>query len=651
MMDAGGAILRFFEKYEISRNPRDLRGGWGLLFKVTAASYSLFLILTAVSVVPSNVIRGLFLLFISAMVFLKYPRGETSPRHRPSAADLVLVALAAGAFGNFVLDYDEMAWRAGAPSVRDVAWGLVTIVLVLETARRAMSLILPLIAVGALLYGFGGPLFPGVFAHQGFTASTIVGDTYASLNGIFGIVAYVFSAYVVIFIVLAAFLDKSGAGGFFIDWPVALSSWLRGGPAKAVVFTSTLFGMISGSATANTVATGTFTIPMMKKAGYRPEVAGAIEPAVDVGGMFMPPVMGAGAFLMAEMMRIPYLEVVKVAIVPALIYFFSTLVMVHFEALKTGIGIVPKEQRIAAAPIFWRNWYWGLPVVVLFYLILDGRSPSLSGVAAIATAATICLAKNVIQGTPGRTFTQIFDGLATGGTQSLVIGATAGPVGIIVGMALLTGLAFNFSALVLSYTHGLPWAALLLVMVATFVLGMGMTVTADYLILAIMAVPAMVQIGIPPLAAHFAVFWYSQSSNVTPPVCMSVFAGAGIAGTHPYTTAVHAMRFSAYLYIMPFMFVYTPILMPGGFSFGVLVSWVSGFLSCVPFAAAMTGYLFGRLGIGARVLLFASTLLLLDPHWFTSLIGLAILLGVASVQRWQERRLVAATGAASPASR
>lgn len=651
MGDAGAKILRFFQEYEVTRRPRELSGGWNLLFKGTAAAYSLFLIATAISTVSSSTIRGLFLLFISVMVFLKYPRAETSPRHRPSAADLVLIAAAIGAFANFVLDYDEMAWRAGAPSASDVAWGVVAIVVTLETCRRAMSVILPVLALGALVYGYAGPLFPGVFRHQGFSPSTIVGDTYASLNGIFGIVAYVFAAYVVIFIVLAAFLDKSGAGGFFIDWPVALASRFKGGPAKAVVFSSTLFGMISGSATANTVATGTFTIPMMKKAGYRPEVAGAIEPAVDVGGMFMPPVMGAGAFLMAEILKIPYLEVVKAAIVPALIYFFSTLVMVHFEALRTGIGIVPKEERNPAAPIFYRNWYYSLPIVVLFYLILSGRSPSLSGVAAIVAAAAICVLKNLIQRTPGKMVRQIFDGLATGGEQSLVIGATAGPVGIIVGMALLSGLAFNFSALVMSYSFGLKWTALLMVMVATFVLGMGMTVTADYLILAILAVPAMVQIGIPPLAAHFAVFWYSQSSNVTPPVCLSVFAGAGIAGTHPYKTALHAMRFSAYMYIMPFMFVYTPMLMPNGFSSEVLVAWVSGFLSPVPFAAAMTGYLCGRLSLVGRALLFASSLLLLDPWWLTSVLGLAILVAVAGFQQWRERRFLAPERAPSSASR
>ena len=631
---------KVFESLEIRRTQRDFEGFWKILFKIIAACYSLFLIVgTVYGRITPQMIRGLFMLFISTMIFMKYPGRKNSPLHRPSLIDFIFIAFSIGTFGNFAFNYDAMAWRSGSPNFNDIFWGIVAILIVLEGCRRAMSFILPIISLGALLFTFAGPYLPGILKHHGFSVTTIIGDTYASMNGIFGIVLYVFSAYVVLFIIMGAFFQKTGADAFFIDFPVALTSKYKGGPAKAVVFSSLLFGMISGSSTANTVATGTFTIPLMKKMGYKPEVAGAIEPAVDVGGMFMPPVMGAGAFLMAEMMRIPYSRVCLIALVPALIYFFSTLVMVHFEALKTGIGIVPKEERRPALPILYKSWYYVFPLIVLFYLILTGNTPSLAAFWTIVITVGICLIKSLANKDLKKFFLQIFDGLVGGGEASIGIGSTAGAVGIIVGIALLTGLAFKFSELVLSYTYGFKWAALLLVMFATFVLGMGMTVTADYMILAILAVPAMGKMGIPLIAAHLTAFWYSQSSNVTPPVCMSVFAGAAIAGTHPYKTAIPAMRFSAYMYIMPFTFVYTPMLMLEGFSFDVVLTWATNFLSCIPFAAGMTGYFFGHINPLQRLILLISAFLLIFPGIYTDTIGLLLMAVVGIPQYLKEKKL------------
>jgi TRAP transporter 4TM/12TM fusion protein len=632
-------ILKIFRELEVDRVNREFQGRWKTLFRCVCASYSLFLIVSVLySGITSQIMRGSFIFFVSAMIFVKYPAGKNSPLHRPSVVDFLFIALSAVAFGNFALFYDEMAWRSGAPSFGDVFWGVAAIAIVMEACRRAMSFILPIISLGALAFAFFGPYLPGILSHQGFSFATIVSDTYASMNGIFGIILYIFSAYIALFIIMGAFFQMTGADAFFMDFPVALSSKFKGGPAKAVVFSSLLFGMISGSATANTVATGTFTIPLMKKAGYKPEVAGAIEPAVDVGGMFMPPVMGAGAFIMAEMMQISYAYVCRIALVPALIYFWSTLVMIHFEALKTGIGVVPKEERVPALPILYRSWYYCIPLILLFYIILTGNTPSYAAFWTIVATASIALAKNIIQGDLKKFFRQMFNALAQGGESSIGIGSTAGPVGIIVSMCLLTGLAFKFSELVLSFTFGFKWAALLLVMFATFILGMGVTVTADYLLLALLAVPAMGEMGIPLIAAHLCVFWYSQSSNVTPPVCMSVFAGAAIAGTHPYKTAIPAMRFSAYMYIMPFTFVYTPMLMPQGFNLDVLLTWVVSFLSCIPFAGGMTGYFFGHINFYQRFGLILSSIFLIFPGVVTDLFGLLLAAAVGVPMYLKEKR-------------
>jgi TRAP transporter 4TM/12TM fusion protein len=506
-----------------------------------------------------------------------------------------------------------------------------------------------MLALFALVYAYFGPYFPGLFRHQGFSISIILQDTYASLNAIFGLVTYVFSAYVVLFIIMGAFFEKIGAGTFLIDLPVALTSRFRGGPAKSSVVASTFFGMISGSATANTVTTGAFTIPLMKRIGYRPEIAGAIEPAASTGGMFMPPIMGAAAFIMAEMMGIRYVDVVKIAFVPALLYFFSVLVMVHFESLRNEIGIIPKEDRVKAWPIFLQGWYYIIPILVLLYFILSGRTPSLAGFYAIVSAAIIAVVKGLAKKDFRKTFSTLFQGLVEGGQKSLVVGVTAGPIGIIIGVALLSGLAFKFTSLVLSFTYGIKWLTLLLVFFATFVLGMGMTVISDYVILAILAVPAMGEMGIPLIAAHLTAFWFSQSSNVTPPVCIAAFAGAGIAGSKPYRTGINAMKFSAYLYVMPFLFVYTPILMLGGFSSDVLGAWISSFLSTIPFAAAIAGYLVDRLNIAQRFAMLVSCLLLLHFGMLTNAIGLLIIAAVG-LHQYLSRRSLASRGKVMTAS-
>ena len=638
-------FIRFIEKSEGSRGRREFKGFWDILFKLVAASYSLFLIYTAVAGwIPSSFIRGLFVLFITVMIFMKYPAMEKSPVHRPSVIDFVLIGIAIPTLLNFCLYYDQMAWRAGEPVLADVIFGMLAIVLVLEACRRAMSVILPFLAILALIYAYYGPYFPGLFSHQGFSVAIIMQDSYASMNAIFGLVAYIFSAYVVLFIIMGAFFGKIGADTFFIDFPVALTSRFTGGAAKSAVVASTFFGMISGSATANTVTTGAFTIPLMKRVGYRPEIAGAIEPAASTGGMFMPPIMGAAAFIMAEMMGVPYLQIVKIAFVPALLYFTSVLVMIHFESLSTGVGMASKEDRIPALPIFLKGWYYVIPILALIYFILAGRSPSLAGFYAIVSAAAIALIKSILTRDLKHGLSQIFHGLVEGGEKSLIVGCTAGPIGIIIGIALLSGLAFKFSALVLSFTYGLKWLVLILVFFATFVLGMGMTVTSDYLILAILAVPAMGEVGIPLIAAHFAAFWYSQSSNITPPVCIAAFAGAAIADSKPYATGFNAMKFSAYLYVMPFLFVYSPMLMIGGFSSDVMVSWVTSFLSTVPFAASVTGHLVGRLNLVKRAMLFASCLLFLHHGIITSIIALIIFLGVGGTQYLNKRRLASSKG-------
>ncbi|MPZ55188.1 MAG: TRAP transporter fused permease subunit [Rhizobiales bacterium] len=459
-----------------------------------------------------------------------------------------------------------------------------------------------------------------------------------------------FIAFVMLFVIMGAIFERFGAGVFFIDLPLALLGRFRGGPAKAAVMASCFFGMISGSATANTVATGTFTIPLMKKTGYRPHVAGGIEAAASTGGMFMPPVMGAGVFLMAEMLRMPYGQIMLVALVPALLYFFAVLTMTHFEALKTGVEIMPLDQRKRVWPVLKSGWYYIIPIVVLFGVLFSGATASKAAFDAIMIFLALMVVRYLLAWDIKGFFVTLFDALAEGGDKSLIVGSTAGPVGIIVGMALLTGLAFKFSALLLTYTFGMVWIALLIILIATFILGMGMTVTADYLILAVLAAPALGEMGVPLLAAHLAVFWFSQSSNVTPPVCMAAFAGASIAQANPYSTGFQAMRFSSFLYIMPFMFVYTPILMLDGFNWNVAYTWGVMFFAALPFAAGMSGYCFGHLSAVSRVCLIAGAVALVFPNPVVDLPALAMIVGVVLYHYWKRPRRSAVATVANVSS-
>lgn len=616
---------------EGSTTKREFGPFWSAVFGTLAAFYSLALLYSVIdTTVSSSVFRGGFILAITSMIFMRYRARPRSPISRPSAVDLALIGLAFLTFGNFILDYENMAWRAGATTTRDIVFAFIAVGLVLEASRRAMSPILPFIALVLVLYGYFGAWVPGdLFGHQGFQVAQIAGEVYASMNGIFGFVAHVFIAYVMLFVLMGAVFQAFGAGNFFIGLPVALMGGTRGGAAKASVVSSGLFGSISGSATANVAATGTFTIPLMKRTGYRPQVAAGIEAGASTGGMFLPPVMGAGAFLMAEMLQIPYVEIIKVALVPALLYFVAVLMMVHFEAVGTGIKPIPVEERRRARDVLREGWYYLLPLVVLFGALFTGRTASYAAFLAIMSFLLVMFVKMVFERRPVDFFRLLIKALIEGGEKSLMVGSAAAPVGIIISMVLLTGLGFKFAAILINLSHGELWLAMILVMIGTIVLGMGMTVTADYLILAVLAVPALGELGAPLLAAHLAVFWFSQSSNVTPPVCMAAFAGAGIAQANPYASGMHAMRFSAYLYIMPFMFVFTPVLMPDGFNMDVLHTWVGLLLATVPFAAAATGYLFGRISVMERGLMLLCAVGLSIPDWRFTLLGAAVFLVLA----------------------
>jgi TRAP transporter 4TM/12TM fusion protein len=369
---------------------------------------------------------------------------------------------------------------------------------------------------------------------------------------VFGIMANVLATYIILFVIFGAFLEASGAQRFFIDFPLAAVGHKIGGPGKVSVIASGLFGSISGSAIANTVSTGAFTIPMMKKAGFKPHVAGGIEPAASIGGMFMPPIMGAGGFIMAELTGEPYSTIMLVAIFPALMYFFSVFVMVHYEAKR--YNIVGEKSETSAMDILRREWFYVLPLVVITIFMLMGYSPGYSAILGIVTCIAVSWFRKDTRIGPKR----FLYASRAGAEASLKIGATVGVIGIIIGVLTYSGLILTFADIVIELADGKLWLTILLIALASLILGMGVPVTAAYLITAVVAVPALIALDVNPIAAHMIVYWLSQDSNITPPVCIAAFAGATIAKANMWKTAFTSFKFAKFLYLAPFIFGYVP---------------------------------------------------------------------------------------------
>lgn len=491
---------------------------------------------------------------------------------RPRARNLALIGLAIACFVYYEAQFDELIVRPGAWTRTDFWIAVVAIVVAIEVARRGLGLWIPAVALFFLAYAHFGYLAPGGLSHRGSTVEQIANYTLYSQEGIFGVMTSVMANYVLIFIFLGAFMAHSGMGRFFIELPLAIAGRTAGGPAKVAVLASALFGSISGSSLANIVSTGTFTIPLMKRVGFRPHVAGAIENTASLGGQLLPPVMGSGAFVMSEITGVPYVEIMAIAAVPALLYLLSIGVIVHMEAKRRGIrGMEPGEIERPMA-VLRRGWFHLLPFAVLLGFLIAGYSPDWCAVMAIASILFINWTRVALAAVRPRRFERpdqvlgprgICNALIEGTENSLLVGSAAAAIGIIVGVVALTGLGLKMSYLLVSLSGGSLLLALALVAVASLVLGMALPITASYLVLVVLAGPALQEFGVALIAAHMIVFWLSQDSNITPPVCLGAYVAASIAVADPWKTGWTSFRFAKMLYVMPLLFAYTPILMTG----------------------------------------------------------------------------------------
>ncbi|GAA3710971.1 TRAP transporter permease [Oceanisphaera sediminis] len=573
---------------------------------------------------------GLWLILPFAAILVPLDQWLNRRNHNsPTASDVILALMTAGTVLYWISQFELLNYRAGAENEVDMLISIVGLLLSLEICRRVLGWSITLIGVAMIAFALFGPYLPELLAHRGFRFERLATALFLTTNGVFGVMASVLATYVILFIFFGAFLQKSGAGRFFIDLPLALAGRSTGGPAKVAVISSALFGSVSGSAIANTVSSGAFTIPMMKRAGFRPHVAGAIEPAASIGGMFLPPIMGAGGFLMAELTGTPYSTIMMLSIGPALLYFLAVYCMVHFEAKKHGLVGVQGEEIPHWKTVFKSGWYYALPLVIITVLLLTGRSAGNS-----AFWATLsCIAVSWVDRETRMGPREVWDAIQIGARNTLIVGATIGVIGIIVGTISLTGMGLKFSDLIISMAGDSLMLALILVAIASLVLGMGVPVTAAYLIVAVLAVPALGEFGVSAIAAHMIVYWLSQDSNITPPVCVAAYAGAAIAGSDPWKTGWTSFKFAKMLYVMPLLFAYVPAMLLDGSVLEIITAFVSATLGTIAFGAFAMGYLRRKTRLLEWLLLGAGTLLLYWPTLVSDIGGLALVALVWWLQR------------------
>jgi TRAP transporter 4TM/12TM fusion protein len=631
------------------------------------------------------ILRMIALAFCLALAFLLFPRTATAPLDEESTrldvggdaaapstipwSDLGLAALSIAAMAYFFVFYEYITTRfptAHPLSPMDKVVGTVIVLLVLEATRRTLGPALPVLCLVFIAYGLGGPWMPGPLRHKGLTYEILIDQTAFTTEGLFGIPLGVAASYVILFIIFGAFLEKSGAGQFFMHLANAVAGAQRGGPGKVSVVSSSLFGTISGSAVANVMVDGWLTIPMMKRTGFKPEAAAAIEATASTGGQIMPPVMGAASFVMAEFLGVPYWHVMVAAAIPAIFYYAALFAAIHFNASRAGLRGLPKEELPRLRDVLWSHGHLLAPVVVIFLLLLQGFTATYAALVATLTviyawllgfwvwpllvgAAALWVGGAGVFGWAGLAAVGLGGALARpggprllwdllrrdgplalrdGAFQTVPVAMATAAAGIMIGIILQTGLAIRFTSFLVDFAGGSLIVALVITMIAAIILGTALPTTPAYIMLAALLIPALIKLGVPPMAAHMFAFYFGCLSAVTPPECLAVYAAASIARCSVWGAGWQAVKFAAAGFVVPYFFIYYPALLFQGPWGDIALAVVTGGIGVVALAAGLEGYLLRTATWLERGLLLSAALLLIDPKLVTDLLGL-VLLGTA----------------------
>ncbi|EEW56506.1 trap transporter, 4tm/12tm fusion protein [Ruegeria sp. TrichCH4B] len=549
------------------------------------------------------------------------------------ATRILAVGLSAAILIYVIRDSDAFQMQTGYLSESDVIMGTVLIVLVLEATRRAVGMAMTLLAVLLMTHALISGALPGMLGGTSVSWTAFVDTNFVQTSGLLGIPVSVTAGYVVLFLFFGTLLLKTGVGKLLMDLATAATGRYSGGPAKAAVVSSACTGTISGSVIANVVTTGAVTIPLMKRSGYKPEIAAAIEASSSTGGVIMPPVMGAAAFILALFAGVPYREVMLAAAIPSALYFWSIFVTVHLEAKKGNIGALPESEIPRLWPLLRSRGYMLLPIIAITAILIIGYTPTVA--AFYGCVSTIAL--SYVRRETRLTFTGFIECLEETARASVPVVMACATAGIIVGSVMMSGVGLRISSLILELSHGSLLPSLLLTAIAAIILGMGMTTTAVYVTLAALIIPGLERTGVEPLAAHMFVLYFGVVSYVTPPVALGAFAAAGVARTKPGRTALTAFRVAAAGFIVPFMFVYGPELLLIGSPGAIMLAVATAILGVTCLSAALCGWMVQSLHWVERIALLGAAILLMFTGWSTDLLGLLLLFSVVALQKYRAR--------------
>ena len=581
--------------------------------------------------------RGTHLIFAMTLIFLLYPLkpGGGLPWR---IADLVLIAGSWAFVLHILINVDYVTGRIiyiDDLSRLDQIQAVVAVVLVLEATRRVLGWALPITALAFLAY----PLF-----FSNVAIPVLLEQLYLSTEGIFGSTLGVSASYVMLFVVFGAFMERSGTGQLFMDFALSITGHTAGGPGKVSVVSSSLFGTVSGSAVANVMVDGPMTIPLMKRSGFRPHFAAAVEATASTGGQIMPPVMGAAAFVMAEFLAVSYFQVTVWAVIPAILYYVAVFFAVHFEAKRVGLLGVPKSELPRLARVMAERGHLFIPILIVFVGLVMGYSAPLCALVATLTCLPVAMLRKTTRA--GITWRTAFEALEDGAKNTLSVAIACACAGVIIGATTITGMGIVFTQVVLELSQNSLVLALVLTALAGIVLGMGLPTTPSYILMVALLVPAVVKLGVVTPAAHMFAFYFAILSAITPPVALAVFAAASLAKADMWDSGWAAMRIGAAGYIVPFMFVYEPALLLIGPWHVSLFAFVSAVIGVMTLAASLHGYLLAELKLWQRCVLFVAALLLIAPELISSLIGIVLLCAIGGMQLAKRRSAQAGAGSA-----
>ena len=633
-------VTDLIEKYDAESRYRRLSGIQGKFITAWLCAMSLFHLYTAgIATMPITIQRAVHLTFAIVAVYILFPARRNGSKTSAPFYDWILAVLAGGVIGYIIFFFNEIARRGAEPLPYEIWLGIAAIILVLEAGRRVVGNVLPCMSLTFLAYCYFGNYAPGIFEIRGYTVSRIIQHMYLTPEGIFGLALGVSATFVIVFIIFGAFLSQSGGARFFNELALAVAGGKPGGPAKVAVVASGLLGTINGSSVANVATTGTFTIPLMKKVGYAPHYAGAVEACASTGGQLMPPIMGAGAFIMSEFLGVSYLSIAAAAIIPALVFYTAIFANVHVRARKKNLMGLPKDQLPVLRDVMRTDGHLLIPVIVIIITLLMKYTPLRAGFIGVVSVLIVSSFKQKTR----MSIRDIIKALEEGARGALGVALACALVGFIVGTSSLTSLGLTISNNIIDISGGNLLLTLIMSMVACLVLGMGLPTTANYIVCSTIIAPALIGMKVLPLSAHLFVFYFGIMADLTPPVCLAAFTGAGIAGASPSKTGFTATKIALTSYLMPYMFVYNPmLLLVNVVPYELFILVVSALLGVIILAGALEGWMYRPINMYERVLLALAALGAIHHNMLLSvgatLVIIAMMIYLKKTSKKQELR-------------